>query len=401
MYPYNEIDPTTNIVARVLHIESKTLGDPKQNYIARYQGHLISDDSAALYDQLSESLRPLNQTPLFRKEGKDHIVYVINSLPRPRPSNPWINLIFFTLTAISVLFTGIFFVANNTPDNNTLLAIIQANLGQALAFTVSILAILLSHEFGHYLTSVYHKTSASLPYFIPFPFSPFGTMGAVIFQKEPHKNKRILLDIGMAGPLAGFIVGLPILILGLYLSKVEALPSSMLQGQALQMEGNSLLYLTAKLAVFGKLLPSPATYGALNPIFYWLRYFFTGQPFPYGGVDVMIHPVAWAGWAGMLVTALNLIPAGQLDGGHIIHSLLGRRASILLPIILIGLALLGLVWTGWWLWALLIFFLGRSYAEPLDQITPLDMKRKVLAAACLVIFILVFTPVPLTMIVGR
>jgi membrane-associated protease RseP (regulator of RpoE activity) len=109
----------------------------------------------------------------------------------------------------------------------------------------------------------------------------------------------------------------------------------------------------------------------------------------------MIHPVAWAGWAGLLVTALNLIPAGQLDGGHVVYVLLGKRARVLWPIILVALVGLGFVWAGWWLWAGLIFFLGRIYAEPLDQITQLDGRRKVVALMGVIIFLLVFTPVPL------
>ena len=167
----------------------------------------------------------------------------------------------------------------------------------------------------------------------------------------------------------------------------------------MQMEGNSILYLLLKFMAFGKLLPEPASYGNLSPFLYWLRYFITGRPFPFGGTDVLLHPVAWAGWAGLLVTAINLIPAGQLDGGHMLYVLLGKkRAERLLPFILVALVLLGLSWNGWWLWAALIFFLGRVYAEPLDQITPLDSRRKILAVIALVIFLLTFTPVPLNIL---
>ncbi|MEJ2264362.1 MAG: site-2 protease family protein [Anaerolineales bacterium] len=114
-------------------------------------------------------------------------------------------------------------------------------------------------------------------------------------------------------------------------------------------------------------------------------------------MDVTLHPVAWAGWAGLLVTALNLIPAGQLDGGHVLYVLLGSKARAILPFILTALVVLGMVWPGWWLWAFLIFLLGRVFAEPLDQITPLDTNRRSLAILGLVIFILVFTPVPLSL----
>lgn len=165
------------------------------------------------------------------------------------------------------------------------------------------------------------------------------------------------------------------------------------------MEGNSLLYLLFKYLAFGQLLPAPPSYEGFSPVLYWLRYFFTARPFPYGGTDVMLSGVAWAGWAGLLVTGLNLIPAGQLDGGHMIYVLFGKSvAQRLRPIILVFLALMGFVWSGWFLWFVLIFFLGRSYAEPLDQITPLDPRRKALAILALVIFVLTFTPVPLTVL---
>ena len=133
----------------------------------------------------------------------------------------------------------------------------------------------------------------------------------------------------------------------------------------------------------------------MAPLLYWLRFFFTGRPLPLGGMDVIISPVAWAGWAGLLITALNLIPAGQLDGGHILYVLTGKKARYLLPFILGGLLLLGFAWAGWWLWAVLILVLGRVYAEPLDQITALDPPRRLLALAGVLMFILVFTPVPM------
>jgi len=150
---------------------------------------------------------------------------------------------------------------------------------------------------------------------------------------------------------------------------------------------------------FGQWLPQPADYGTTAPILYWLKYFFTARPFPLGGTDVIIHPVAWAGWAGLLVTSLNLIPAGQLDGGHIFHLLFGTKGSKrLYPILLVILVGMGFLWSGWWLWAGLLFLFGRVHAEPLDQITPLDKKRKVLGILALIVFVLTFIPVPLSVI---
>lgn len=396
-----EFDNFTSIVSRVLRIEAVTHGDQKKQYIARYRGHLLNEDSAAAYDQLVNELRPLDITPLFRQEKDQDVVILLSGVIAPNPSRVWVNILLFVLTLLSVFFAGVYYTLGGvydgppSPGLGELLPYVQASLGGGLAFMVSLLAILLAHEFGHYLAGRYHRTHVTLPYFIPFPFSPFGTMGAFIQLKEPPKNKRILLDIGLAGPIAGLVVAIPVLLLGLSLSEVSYLPAQLLQGQGLQIEGNSILYLFSKYVIFGQLLPAPGSYGGLSALEYWVRYFFTGRPLPMGGVDVLLSPVAWAGWAGLLVTALNLIPAGQLDGGHVLYSLIGRRASYLLPIILVILVLLGFVWPGWWLWAFLIFLLGRFHAEPLDQITQLNPTRQIVAIFGLLIFVLVFTPVPL------
>jgi membrane-associated protease RseP (regulator of RpoE activity) len=393
MYPDN-IDTLTPIVARVLRIEDVTTGDAKRNYLVRYRGQLYGESDEA-YDRLAESLRPMDITPLFRKDHDQHVVILMQGIVKPKPSNPVVNLVLIVLTLASMIFAGALSAYDGpAPANATSfwLGILQS-LPKGLPFALSLLAILATHEFGHYLAGRFHKTHVTLPYFIPFPFSPFGTMGAFIQLKEPPKNKRILLDIGIAGPLAGLVVAIPILLYGLSLSEIQ--PIQLAPGQAFQLEGNSILYLLAKFLVFGKLLPQPASYQGMPVLLYWIRYFFTSQPLPIGGLDVFIHPIAWAGWAGLLVTALNLIPAGQLDGGHMMYVLLGQRVRTLWPYILVGLALLGLVWSGWWIWAALIFFLGRIYAEPLDQITPLDPQRRFIAILGIVIFFLVFTPVPL------
>jgi membrane-associated protease RseP (regulator of RpoE activity) len=209
----------------------------------------------------------------------------------------------------------------------------------------------------------------------------------------------VLADIGIAGPLAGFVVAVPVLLIGLSLSNLDSLPSIGAAAAAgISLEGNSLVYLLSKLVVFGQMLPAPVDYDGVAPVIYWLRFILTARPFPAGGLDVMLHPVAWAGWAGLLVTGLNLIPAGQLDGGHILYVLFGRRtAQRVLPFVLVGLVALGFVWSVWWFWALIIFFLGRVHAEPLNAITPLDNRRKILAIAALVLFVLTFTPVPLSL----
>lgn len=402
----NDTLPDTNLevldalVRRIFYIEDITTGHGDQDFLVRYHGHLTGADSALAYDQLAEWVKPYHLTPLFRWDGDRQAIYLIRGVPQVKAANPAVNLIFFILTLISVIYTGGMLGLTETPPSAPL-AFVLAILKAGWPFAVSMIAILATHEFAHYLAARMHNVHVSLPYFLPLPWpiSPFGTMGAFINMRELPRNRRQLLDIAIAGPLAGLGVAIPILLFGLSLSQVNPLPAAP-STDALasnMMEGNSILYLLIKYFRFGRMLPAPASYGNLSPVLYWLRYFFTAQPLPYGGMDVSVHPVAWAGWAGLLITALNLIPAGQLDGGHLLYVLFGKKTiRRMLPVILLFMGIMGFFWSGWWLWAVLIFFLlGRSYAEPLDQITTLDARRKWLAGLGLVVFILLFTPVPL------
>ncbi|MFU8772880.1 MAG: site-2 protease family protein, partial [Anaerolineales bacterium] len=214
--------------------------------MAKFIGRLRGKPEEA-YDKLAASLKPFNVTPLFRKEKDMHAIILMSGVINPKRSNPVINLVLFVLTLLSVILMGTLFTydgpfSGSLTDN---LSYIIPALLRGLAFAASLLGILLAHEFGHYLAARYHHTAVSLPYFIPFPFSPFGTMGAFIQMKEPPKNKRILLDIGLAGPLAGLVVAIPVLFLGLYLSELRPLPVD----QGLYLEGNSILYLIAKYIV--------------------------------------------------------------------------------------------------------------------------------------------------------
>ena len=404
-------DEYTAIISEVFTIQETSWRKPDKsssragrfNYLVRYRGQLRIDSEQA-YDQVSEQLQPHKLTVMFRnaEELQTQEILLLDGIPKPGPSNPRINLLLFVITLFSVLLSGAIYAYEGPLPDDMLDAVwtLLSNLHLGVPFAVSLLAILLAHEFGHYLAGRYHRTEVTLPYFIPFPLSLLGTLGAFIQLKELPKNKKVLLDIGAAGPLAGFVVAVPVLIIGLMLSEINRIPFGIPGGQALQLEGNSILYLLAKFAVFGELLPAPVNYAGMHPVLYWLRYFFTGEPLPLGGTDVIISPIAWAGWAGLLVTGLNLIPAGQLDGGHLIYSLFGKKARYLVPVILVTLLILGFFWSGWWLYAGLIFFLGRTYAEPLDQITALDRRRKWVAILSLVIFVLVFIPVPLRFVTG-
>ncbi len=391
----SETEIFTQLVQSVFTVESIMLGDTKRGYVVRYSGKLHAADSALAYDQLADALAPYALVPLFELIDDKQYVTLVREAPKPDAGNPSRNLIFFIATLISVLFTGAIF-ESTLPETAGFFDLLQdalVHIWRGFPFAASLLSILLAHEFGHYLMGRHHKTTVTLPFFLPLPYplSILGTLGAVIQMKERPKNKRTLFDIGVAGPLAGLVVAIPVLLYGLSLSKL-----SVLSGQGM-LEGNSILYLLAKFAVFGKWLPEPVSYGNLPPFLYWIRYIFTGAPSPIGGLDVQVHNIAWAGWAGLLVTSLNLIPVGTLDGGHIFYAALGDKAKKFTNIIFAIMLVLGFFWEGWWLWVVMLYFLGRHHAVPLDQFTELDPVRKRLSILMLIIFILVFIPVPLVL----
>lgn len=391
-FPEPEI--LNSLVSRIFRIEDVTTGDLQKGWLVRYRGLLLGDDSAAAYDLLADSVRGYGLTPLFRKEGNLHLIYLAPSIPEAKKRLPTTNIILFILTVLSVMLAGA--TPEGTPPTNEAeqMLWLLKNIFTGWPFALSLLGILLAHEFGHYLMSRHHKTAATLPFFIPLPFSILGTMGAFIQMQAIPKNKRVLFDIGVAGPLAGMVVAIPVLFLGLSLSELGPVVSS--PGGFI--EGNSLLYLISKYLIFGQWLPAPANTSGLSLFQHWIQYFFTGSPVPFGGTDVFIHPVAFAGWAGLLVTALNLIPVGTLDGGHITYALFGDKVRKAYPFILAVLAVLGLVWSTWWFWAVLLLWLGRVHAEPLDQITELDPRRRAVGALAIILFILVFSPVPMVLL---
>ena len=394
--PHDLADKLLPLVRQVMSITDITEGDQKQLFAIRFRGTLISDSQLA-FEKLDPVFKQAGTTLLFREENDGHEILGMKGLIQPQASNPLVNIILFLLTLASMLTAGAMYGMDAPADTSApgmLQAIVQ-NLPNGITFAVSLLGILTAHEFGHYFAARFHRIAVSLPYFLPFPLSLFGTLGAFIRLKEPPKNRRVLLDIGLSGPIAGLIVAIPVLLIGLYLSDLGRLPLNAMTAQGSVLEGNSLLYLAMKYIVTGEFLPKPLHYAGLSPFIYWVRYFFVGLPMPFGGTDVLLHPLAWAGWAGLLVTMLNLIPAGQLDGGHAIYVLLGKATTRLWPFIIGLLLLLGTVWPGWYIWAGMVFLMGRTYARPRDEITPLDSRRKWIAIFGLVLFVLVFIPVPL------
>ena len=403
-----DIDFLNNQVSRIFRVEDVTAGNPKE-WIARYRGYLLNEDTVAAYDQLAEALRPYNITPLFRKEkGGKQLIYLVSSPVVPRlTSRIWVNIILFIVTFLSMMLMGVDIPSGTLAGSDASpVAVLLQYIWTGWPFALSMMGILFAHEMGHYLMCRYYGVPATLPFFIPAPLiSPLGTLGAFIAMRGIPKNKRVLFDVGVAGPLAGLVIAVPVLFIGLSLSQLGQIGSPA-PGTAGFLEGNSLFYLFSKYVVFGRLLPEPVNMDGLSPVTYWLRYFFTGQPVPFNGLDVLLDPVALAGWAGLLVTALNLVPVGTLDGGHVAYGLFGEKARRIFPVAiaaLIALSFLPSLLTfslgafnySWLLWVFILFWLGNVRTQPLDDITPLDGSRRALGFFMLVLFILLFTPIPM------
>jgi membrane-associated protease RseP (regulator of RpoE activity) len=239
-----------------------------------------------------------------------------------------------------------------------------------LSYSVTILVILGFHELGHYAACRYYDVDASLPYFLPMPIVLTGTLGAFIRIREQIPSKRMLFDIGIAGPIAGFVVAVPALFIGLWLSNVVQLPDPL---PPLTLElGEPLLYKLAAWSVWGT---TPE------------------------GYTVNMHPIAFAAWFGLLATALNLFPIGQLDGGHIAYAVLGRRSSQL-TLAMLGVALvLSFYSRSWIVWTVLtvamLGMFGRHHPPTFDEDVPLDRSRLVLAGFSVLMFALCFSPAPI------
>jgi membrane-associated protease RseP (regulator of RpoE activity) len=402
-----EIDILNNHVMRIFRVEDVTRGNPEQ-WIARYRGQLLSEDSSAAYDQLANAVTPYGITPLFRREEGGQVIYLV---PTPKPPKPaariYVNVILFILTVVSMMLMGVDIPPESHPaDGSFPLSLLLLNILSGWPFALSMMGILFAHEMGHYVACRIYNVPATLPFFLPAPFiSPLGTLGAFIMMRGIPKNKRILFDVGVAGPIAGLVIAIPVLFIGLSLSELGPIQPA-LSGSGGFLEGNSIFYLFAKYAVFGKLLPEPVNYGGLSESVYWIRYFLSGQPIPFNGLDVQLHSVALAGWAGLLVTALNLVPVGTLDGGHVAYGLFGEKAKKIFPAaigVLIGLMFLPGLLTGspgsfnfsWLIWIMLLFWLGNVRSQPLDDITELDPTRRAIGYIMLVTFLLLFTPIPL------
>lgn len=311
---------------------------------------------------IKEYLEAKGYFPFFDTRKGFHIVNW-GFLPKAssKKSKSWLNLLLLVLTIFTTLLVGALNRGGNPFKRPT-------DLFLGVPFSFSLILILGSHELGHYLTAQRNGVSATLPYFLPIPHPLIGTMGAFIRIQSIIPNRKALVRVGFSGPLIGFLVALPITIIGLLLSEIK--PVGETRG-AIGL-GNSLIFQLLSQLLFGK-IPK--------------------------GFDLFLHPMAFAGWLGFFVTAMNLIPLGQLDGGHIAYALFGRRRKFLSIIVIGILVALGFfLWQGWLFWAALITVLGLRHPPTQDEISPLSKTDKILAVCALLVFIITFIPVPFSLI---
>ncbi len=291
-----------------------------------------------------------------------------------RPKRIWLNIFLFIVTCLSAFVVGLSWSVNYTFSED--LSLNPQSLpppqvfsdpriiSLSLVYAAVLIGILLGHEMGHYLTCRFYRIEATLPFFIPAP-TLIGTLGAFIKIESPITRKKQLFDIGISGPLAGFILSLPVLVYGLSLSKV--VPS--LPREDTLIFGEPLL-----LKFIGGLI-------------------FRDLP---TNSDLFIHPVGFAGWVGILVTAFNLFPVGQLDGGHVAYALIGPKSKPLAKVFMAAFFIMGVFfWVGWIVWALAILLLGLKHPRVIDEAEVLSPLRRVLGAVVIAIFILSFIPAPI------
>ena len=293
--------------------------------------------------------------------------------PPKRRERWWLHALLLVATFGTTTFVGVQLAAGFDPrlvvvdPRSGVLQITPALVLAGLSYSVPLLLILLAHELGHYLTCRRYGIDASPPYFLPFlPYVPLpGTFGAFIRVRQPIRDKKALFDMAVAGPIAGFLVALPVAAWGIWNTRLNLDPPT---------EGT--IYFGYPLAVKA------------------LQLLLTGHTFT--SVHVVEHPTLMAAWWGFVVTAINLIPAGQLDGGHTVYAVLGRRHRLVRWPVLLALLGLGFLYRGWWLWAAIVLVLTALRRPPLaDEDVPLDPRRKAVAAFVLLVLVLSFVPVPI------
>ncbi|HML21475.1 MAG TPA: site-2 protease family protein [Aggregatilinea sp.] len=342
-----------------------------------FRGHLLAPRDTA-YATLTERIKPLGYTPMLQRErGEEVVIAIEGDLPQRRFSSPWwlhLGLLLVTIASTTVMGASIvgwppsyFMDLIDKGDMRALWDYLQ----KGLPFSLTLLGILGTHEMGHYVAGRLHGVKVTLPFFIPLPVpNTLGTLGAVIFIKSPLLNRRALFDVGIAGPLAGLVVALPLYAIGVTQPQAVGLPTSWMSANITRVANPPLLDGIARLVA--------PEIGNLD------RFVLQG------------HPMALAAWFGVLLTALNLLPLGQFDGGHVSYALFGRRAWTLAMVTFTVLIMLGFVGGVfmWLIWAFMGLLTGLRHPPPHDDVQPLGLPRTIIGLATIIIFFLILIPVP-------
>lgn len=346
--------------------DAETLWNQGGDTTMMFRGHLAVEAEQA-YALLRERFAEIGYTPLLREQDGYNVIVALHHVFKPQPTRWVVNLILLLLTICTTTLMGAIMEQSEKLLVNPRLLFQQPWLIlTGIPAALTIMGILGVHELAHYFVAHRHKLDSSLPYFIPVPFG-FGTFGAIIRIRSPWENRKALFDVGIAGPLAGFLVALPIFFIGLLLSPVKPpVPDASPLG-------------------------SPLLLRWIEELVYLIR----GIP---EGYDIYVNAMTFAAWFGLVVTGFNLLPVGQLDGGHVAYAILGQWAKALGIVVLIALFAFGaLVWNGWYIWAAFILFSGWQHPAPLNAIAPLDKKRAIAGILIFVLTILLFTPAPFPM----
>jgi len=325
---------------------------------ARYSGRNLSYEVEPLFthersfELVLRSIADTGYYPLYREKDGRYFITLVKGAKRSISLPEWAHVLLLLTTLVTVTLAGYIWWAGG-------------DILQSLLFAASLMIILGGHELGHYLAAKRRRVAATLPFFIPVPpnIFPFGTMGAVITMRSPIPDRRALLEVGISGPLAGFLLSLPFIAYGLMYSTPVPLEET-----------------KDELTFFMPLAMQAIAQAVLGEL---------------GEASLDAHPLAMAGWIGLFVTSLNLLPMGQLDGGHVVRALFPRRYRLIYRLTFLLLLFAFVLWPGWLLWAVVAYFLTRlEHPGPLNDVTPLDTRRKLLALAALLLLVLTFMPVP-------
>jgi hypothetical protein len=356
-----EIEMVKSLVARHFPVYDVRVSYEVVQFFCRVDEATLEDH----FDELRQEMSSRGYIPMMTYEGGEHVVVVARKPPAKHKS-VYVNLALFIATFATVTWVGLGYWGAYVDVPSDEYFSLDNILGGILSFTLPLMAILGVHELSHYFAARRRNVAASLPFFIPMPFM-LGTFGAFISLREPVPNKKTMIEIGAAGPIGGLLMTIPLAIIGLMLTESGAKP-----------------------------VPDDIGTGGLLTLQFPLLYLWINEFVPSTG-DYLLHPTAFAAWVGFFLTAINLIPAGQLDGGHISRALFGnysKYVSYAAIIALIGLAMV-FGWWGWMLFAVLIIFLGMTHPPPLNDITKLCPKRKMLGLLMFALLALTFVPVPI------